>query len=116
MDTKSKIIPKDLEECIKFLKEKILKEELEEIKNMTEDEFIGTYHHGFGTSLRNSWGLWQDSILVRYFNKMGIQHPDDMSGIIMKSFHRTLNKKPTKLREQVEYYKNYWKVKEQIYR
>jgi hypothetical protein len=39
---------------------------------------------------------------------MGIGHPEDMSGIILDSYHRHLNNKEIKLDEQIKFYKNYW--------
>ena len=53
------------------------------IKVMTEDEFSGRYHLGFGMWMRNNWGLWKSSRLSRYFNSLGVYHPDDMTGIIL---------------------------------
>jgi hypothetical protein len=43
---------------------------------------------------------------------MGIQHPDDMSGIVLDSYWRKLHGEPIALQEQVDSYKQYWeKVK-----
>ena len=78
------------------------------MKQGSESDMI-QYHHGFGTWLRNNWGLWKGSRLSLWFNHKGIRHPDDMSGIILRSFWRHLNSKPIKLSEQVNYYKEYWK-------
>ena len=46
--------------------------------------------------------------LVKYFNELGIYHPDDISSIILTSFHRKLNNKSIDLAKQVESYKKYW--------
>jgi glutathione peroxidase-family protein len=81
---------------------------LNEIRLKSEKDMI-LYHHGFGTWLRNYWGLWAGSRLAQYFNQIGIHHPDDMSGIILTSFWRHLHSQPIKLEEQVEYYKEYWR-------
>ena len=114
---KSKIngiyIPKNLEECfeqINFYWTDSLKSEVE---NMTEDDFTAKAHFGFGRWMRNNWGLWGGSRLRTYFNKIEIYHPDDMSGIILDSYHRYLNKKEIKLEKQIIFYQDYWsKVKE----
>lgn len=58
--------------------------------------------------MRNNWGLWSGSRLAKYFNEMGIFHPDDMSGIILTSFHRHLNGKDLQLDQQIKYYQEYW--------
>ncbi|MES2460743.1 MAG: DUF6794 domain-containing protein, partial [Armatimonadota bacterium] len=42
----------------------------------------------------------------------GIHHPDDMSGILLTSFWRSLNGKPLLLEAQIQEYQAYWeKVK-----
>ena len=39
--------------------------------------------------IRNNWGLWAgEGELYSWFKNNGINHPDDMSGIIIRSFHR----------------------------
>jgi hypothetical protein len=80
-----------------------------EIRNMTENEFIGNSHLGLGMWIRNNWKLWKKSELSSYFNEIGILHPDDMSGIILTSYYRNLNDKPIELNEQILYYQKYWK-------
>ena len=98
-------IPKDLEDCMKEL-EKTLPRKLKlEIKH--GDSTI-KYHLNLGMWIRNNWGLWQGSRLAAYFNSMGIKHPDDMSAIILNSFHRHLNGQPARLKEMVNFYKMFW--------
>jgi hypothetical protein len=100
-------IPENLEDCFGELGKMLQPELIEEMKSGTEDDMI-TYHHGLGTWLRNNWGLWSGSRLAKYFNGLGIKHPDDMSGVILDSFWRHLNNKPIELEGQVKYYKDYW--------
>jgi hypothetical protein len=40
---------------------------------------------------------------------MGIYHPDDMSGIILTSYHRYLNGQDIALEAQIKSYQDYWK-------
>jgi hypothetical protein len=47
--------------------------------------------------------------LAKWFNRHGIVHPDDMSGIILTSYWRRLNGKPIALASQVKYFQDYWK-------
>ena len=100
-------IPKDLEDCFAELKRLLPKEDVQAMRKGTEADMI-QYHHGLGTWIRNNWGLWRGSALSKWFNKQGIQHPDDMSGIILDSFWRHLNSKPIKLDEQIKGYQEYW--------
>ena len=105
-------IPKDLEDAFVELKKMLSSALLDEIRLKSEKDMI-LYHHGFGTWLRNNWGLWASSRLAQYFNQLGINHPDDMSGIILTSFWRHLHSKPVGLEEQVESYKEYWREAEE---
>jgi hypothetical protein len=60
--------------------------------------------------LRNGWWLWHGSRLSQYFNKLGIQHPDDMSGIILASYYRRLRQQPLRVTDQIELYQTYWRL------
>ncbi len=101
-------IPKDLEDCFIQI-DKILNDSLKtELKKISEDEFTGKTHLGLGMWMRNNWQLWGGSRLSKYFNDLGIYHPDDMTGIILDSYHRNLNNTEIKLDEQIKYYQDYW--------
>jgi len=112
--TKSQIngvyIPKDLDDAISELNKNFSDSLKTEIKKMTENDFSSRFHMGTGMWMRNNWRLWAGSRLSVYFNELGIYHPDDMSGIILDSYYRTLNEKPIELEKQTEYYKQYWLV------
>jgi len=60
------------------------------------------YHLSLGTWMRNSWGLWGGSRLSKWFNRHGIDNPEDMSGILLTSFWRSLHKKPLLLEAQIK--------------
>ncbi len=101
-------IPKDLDDCIKQI-DKFLNDSIKlEITRKTEDEFSSNAHFGLGLRMRNNWQLWGGSRLSKYFNELGIFHPDDISGIIIDSYYRHLNNKDIKLAEQIKYYQDYW--------
>jgi hypothetical protein len=103
-------IPKDLEDCFIQIN-KILPDSVKQ-SMLTQDEhhFTSNMHFGLGLWMRNNWGLWKGSRLSKYFNDLGIYHPDDMSGIILDSYYRNSTGKEIKLEEQIKYYQNYWKV------
>lgn len=105
-------IPKDLEDTFAELMKMRSPALLNEMRLKSEKD-MAEYHHGFGTWLRNNWGLWAGSRLAQYFKQLGVNHPDDMSGIILTSFWRHLHSQPIKLDEQVEYYKEYWRKAEE---
>lgn len=109
-----KIIPTKLSECFEHL-DKILNEapDGDWFKSADESDAITQSHHGLGTWIRNNWGLWEESgQLKEYFKKLGLQHPDDMSGVILTSYHRHLNSKELELDEQIKHYIEFWRNQE----
>lgn len=104
-------IPGNLEEAINQLNKIFDDSTKAEIKKKTEDQFSSESHFGIGKWIRNNWQLWNDdSKLSKYFHHLGIYHPDDMSGIILDSYHRSLLGKDIQLNEQIKYYQEYWLV------
>jgi hypothetical protein len=69
---------------------------------------MADYHFGLGMWIRNNWGLWGGSRLSQYFNRLGIHHPDDMSGIILDSYWRKIHGKPIDLDGQVRCHRDFW--------
>ena len=101
-------IPKNLNECYLEFDKILDKKRIEEIKKISEEEFTANSHFGLGLFVRNNWALWKGSRLYVFFKEKGITHPDDMSGIVLKSYHRNLNGIDVKLDEQIKYYQEYW--------
>ncbi len=101
-------IPKDLEDCFNQINSFWQDSTKLKYSKLEERDFTVRMHFGLGLWMRNNWSLWGESRLSKYFNDMGINHPDDMSGIILDSYHRYLNKKDLKIEEQIKYYKDYW--------
>jgi type II secretory pathway component PulJ len=101
-------IPKNLEDCFSQINSFWNDSTKTQVKNMKEEEFTGKMHLGFGMWMRNNWHLWGGSRLSKYFNDLGVYHPDDMSGIILDSYYRYLSNEEIKLEEQVKYYQDYW--------
>lgn len=102
-------IPKDLGECFEELAHLLSADDIASFKNGPEEKACIDMHMGLGMWMRNTWGLWAGSRLGFYFADLGVFHPDDMSAIILTSFHRHLNGKPIKLDKQISVYKKYWK-------
>ena len=101
--------PQTLDEAIDILYRNLDDEERKEIKSVSD----GTpFHHGFGTSVRNGWGLWQGSDLKTFFETTyGLGHADDMSGIILDALVSKVHGDPFDVQVQVDYYKDYWTKK-----
>lgn len=77
---------------------------------LNNEEYVDDLHMSLGMWVRNKWlrGHNPDTLLSNYFIDMGIRHPDDMSSIILTSYHRKMNNKPIELEAQVQYYLDYW--------
>lgn len=101
-------VPVTITESLTMFMEALTDEEKKTIKDVDEDQ-IALFHHSFGQDIRNNWSTWEENTpLVNNFKELGITHPDDMSGIILKSTWRVLNKKAIKLQEQIKLYQEYW--------
>jgi hypothetical protein len=100
------MVPKTLEECYAYLRNL---EDIEKWLAKSEDVALSEAHHGIGQWIRNNWGLWKaEGELYNWFKENEINHPDDMSGIILVSFHRYMKKKDIKLEEQFDDSINYY--------
>jgi hypothetical protein len=62
----------------------------ETLRNASEQE-IGSMHHDFGAAVRNSFHLWEENELTRYFRSIGVDHPDIMSGVLIRGYVAYLN-------------------------
>lgn len=101
-------IPKNLYESLEKINSFWDDSTKRKVFEWTEDEFATNAHFGFGRWMRNNWGLWGGSRLSVYFNKIGVHHPEDMSSIILISYHRSLVGKEIELEKQVKIYQEYW--------
>lgn len=100
-------LPTSLEQCFVDLEKMLKPEDLAAIKNGTEDD-LNQYHFSLGMWMRNNWGLWGGGPLAKYFEKLGLHHPDDMSGLILTTFWRHLNERPLEIDKEVAHYQAYW--------
>lgn len=86
-------IPANLGECFVELDKRLSEIDKKEMKaKPTRDDMI-VYHLGLGMWMRNNWGLRSGSRLQKYFTDKGIEHPENMSGIILNYYHDWLNGK-----------------------
>jgi hypothetical protein len=101
--------PKNLEEAISQLDILLTEKDKKNIYDMTEKDYTTNSHFSTGMWIRNNWGLWDGQELSKYFNALGIYHPDDMSGIILCSYYRHIHSQDYKIEEQIKNYQDYWK-------
>lgn len=104
-------VPTTIDEAIVALMEKLSIEDQVAITHMTEDE-VGGMHHGLGRWIRNNWGLWQGGPLLDHMKSLGFIHADDMSSSILREFWARMNHLPSKMAEEIESYKEFWKKSE----
>jgi hypothetical protein len=84
---------------------------LKKFASEEEADAVASRHFHGGQYIRNTFKLWEmGSKYAKYFNSIGVSHPDDMSGIIFTSIHRKLNGKDINLEEQVKKYQKYWEM------
>lgn len=102
-------VPINLEDALTTLKEGLSKEDIAEMK---QPKFSPSQlHFGFGMMLRNEWSLWQtDTILVQWFKKTyGIEHADDISGLILDCLHRDIMGMPRRDVQLAQSFIEHWK-------
>ncbi|MEO0469230.1 MAG: DUF6794 domain-containing protein [Bacteroidota bacterium] len=113
---KKHYIPLDLMDGIRVLNEVWPDSTHQAVQVMSESDFSGTAHFGIGLWIRNHWGLWGGSRLAKYFKNLGVHHPDDMSGIILTSYHRQLKGEEIRLDQQIRSYQSYWTAMKEPHR
>lgn len=107
---KTQVMPENLEECISYLKNEWTSSELNSFKTKSEKKAVAEAHFRAGLWIRNNWIRGDRNVpLAKYFRSLGINHPDDMSSMILASLHRRLNNQKIGVDHQVEEYKVYWK-------
>lgn len=86
-------IPRDLRDCFVQLDRMLSETDKQELKHPDAEHGLGRFHFGLGLWMRNNWQLWGGSRLQQYFERLGITHPDNMSGIILGAYSDYLNGK-----------------------
>ncbi len=77
-------IPKTFDEALEALGKLVSEDDQTRIAKGEIDPV--DMHFGLGMSLRNNWKLWHDSELAKYLKRRGFEHPDGMSGVLLKGF------------------------------
>jgi RNA recognition motif-containing protein len=99
-----------LEKAFEKLEKKLTKRYIKHFKNTEENLATAEAHMDIGLYIHNFWIRNKSKPeLIQFFDSLEIYHPDDISNIILTSFHRKLNNKPIRLEEQVNKIQAYWK-------
>jgi hypothetical protein len=102
-------IPQDLDAALALLDELLPDADKVTFKSTAEADAVRAQHFGIGRWIRSEWRLSNGSALARHFLALGVDHPDDMSGIILRSFWRRLNGRPLEVEAQASCYRRWWK-------
>ena len=84
-------IPRNLEESFHVLDTMLSAKNIQLIRSLPERDAMSQFHFGLGMWLRNNWGLWGGSRLQQYFLQRGVEHPDNMSGILLEYYYDYLH-------------------------
>ncbi len=100
--------PTNLEESNSYFDKDLNTKDKKYIKSLTRDH-LSELHFTLGLNIRNIW-IYGDRNpgLVNYFHDLGLYHPDDISGIIIKSYWSYLNNNDFDLKNEIKIYKDYW--------
>jgi len=101
--------PQDIQQSLDYFEKNWSAKEKDIFKNKSEKNAVTELHMSTGLWIRNNWIRNGNKSLVTQFNNFGISNPDDISSIILTSLHRKLNNKDLKIKEQAQYYIDYWK-------
>lgn len=102
-------VPRTLEEALTTLEKRVSADVLLEFAHSRDESIAARYHDTLGRWIRNNWGLWKRGPLYTDLRRRGLQHPDDMSGVILTSFWRQLHEEPLRVEEQINARQAFWK-------
>ena len=97
-------IPADLTDAFVQLNKLIDPESKAKFKAMAEEDAVHKLYFSFGRWIIHNWGFYGGSRLSHHIRDLGITFPEDMAAFIILSYHRNLNRKELKIKEQVTYY------------
>ncbi len=104
-------IPRDLQDVFAQLNELMEPGTRQRFRDMPEDE-LEKMNTTLGQWIRVNWGFYDGSRLTAYLNQYNVSWPEDMSELIIITYHRYLNQKPLGIKELVDHYTekkyNYW--------
>lgn len=83
------ILPKTVEEAVDHILAKMKDEDKSLVRRTPQTDLI-RFHHGWGTGIRNSFGLWGRN--PELLEACGGGHPDDASMVIIEAVWERLQK------------------------
>jgi hypothetical protein len=87
-------IPRNLRESFTQL-DRLLPDTIKQRLRHPDSRYgLADFHMGLGLWMRNNWQLWGGSRLQQYLQALGVEHPDNMSGVILTTYSDYLNGQP----------------------
>jgi hypothetical protein len=80
---KNEDLPQTVEEAVDLIVSKLSEDDVSILLGIESPRGMIKFHHGWGTQLRNSLGLWRKESPLR--ESTGMTHADDASGVIMRA-------------------------------
>jgi hypothetical protein len=94
--------PRDLTDCFHSLDSTIGPDKIAQIKAMSENEFVTKKNFGLPAWMQKHWWFWAEGDLNRTFQALGVTQLEDMSAIILTSYHRYLMRSPLEIQKTVD--------------
>ena len=86
-------LPRTVSDAVSIILSEMSEDDRRLIKNTKKDDLI-RFHHGWGTGIRNEFGLWCDNEkLIESACGKGC-HPDDASMVIIEAVWEELQQRP----------------------
>lgn len=92
--------PRDLDRALDALENKLTQKDIAWFRGRPESE-LPKLHLTLGGWIRSRWCGRPESPLMQWFKARRVNHADDMSELVLRSFHRRLNGHPIDLEEQL---------------
>ena len=111
-------IPKTLDETFTYLNEMNVSD-LDSWLQLELTSALGQAQHGLGQWIRNNFGLWEEKpndIKNWFIDNYFLDHPDDISSMILINFHEKMNGKNTNLSKHVDIYHKHWSKNDPKYK
>lgn len=78
-------VPPPVAEAFRRLDAEITPDDRETLRTTPPGEMV-RYHMTLGRYIRNEYGLWRGGPLADCFLARGVDHPDNMSGILLEAY------------------------------
>lgn len=97
LDEEKQSWPKTVDEAVARILSKMAEKEKQMVRDTPKEELI-RFHHGWGTGIRNSFGLWRGNRAL--MDDCKAKHPDEASMVIIEAVWLRLQKEKNVAGEQ----------------